>query len=429
MSEEKKPKKDLRARLGRTIAPNTPGAPPIAAPGGVIAPPPVAAPTAAPSVGSGDDHPAVAAPVAAPAAPKAQPAIAAPPAMASRNAFGGADIAPPPFAKPAEAPKPSEPPKPRRPADPFAAGPSSAGPGEFRLVIDEKPVDDSEIGRRQRGRTFIVVAVCLVLGIVIGAGAGSMNGRRTLYNITVRDGHEIYNSVDAASRTVLEAQQHIEAVATSAGGGSGGTPAVNYTEIAALVALENPLAADTFSRKNYGAFQPGAVDDLFHYYQNVQRLWEHFQHLNAITAAPRRQALDATAVATGEAANAQYVAVMVPVPEDEGGGFVGQLAFAEPAMADGQPTAQILARGTRTGAGRPFDRWAPDVELGTAPTHVLLIDGAGSAGVLGERLGAFRGFVLALTEIRELMNQTIEIQGRLTTALGDIARLEEVTAF
>jgi hypothetical protein len=109
---------------------------------------------------------------------------------------------------------------------------------------------------------------------------------------------------------------------------------------------------------------------------------------------------------------------------------VGQLAFAEAATgADGQPSAQILARATRTGAGRPFDRWTPEAELGTSPTHVLLIDGAGSAGVLGERLGAFRSYVLALTEIRELMTQTIEIQGRLTTALGDIARLEEVTAF
>ncbi len=422
MSEEKKPKKDLRARLGRTIAPNTQGAAPIAAPGGVIAPPPSAA-VAPPPAARGDAPPP---PVAAPAA---QPAIAAPPAMASRSAFGGADIAPPPFARPAAAPTPAEAPKPRRSADPFAAGPSSQGPQEVRLVIDERPVDDSEIGRRQRGRTLIVVSVCIALGLVIGAGAGSMNGRRTLYNITVRDGHEIYNAVDTASRTVLDAQQHVEAIATSAGG-AGGAPSVNYTEIAALVALQNPLTANAFSRKNYGAFQPGAVDDLFSYYQNVQRLWEHFQHLNAITAAPRRPVLDETAALTGEAATAQFVAVLVAAPEDDGGGYVGQLAFAEPAMgADGQPTAQILARGTRTGAGRPFDRWAPGVELGSTPTHVLLIDGAGSAGVLGERLGAFRGFVLALTEIRELMTQTIEIQGRLTTSLGDIARLEEVTAF
>ena len=257
-----------------------------------------------------------------------------------------------------------------------------------------------------------------------------MNGRRVLYNVTVRDGHDIYNAVDAASRVVLDSQTHIEAIATSAGGGAGGTPSVNYAEIAALIAEENPLTADVFSRKNYGAFQPGAVDDLFHYYQNVQELWEHFQHLNAITAIPRRPALDATAQATGEAATAQFVAVLVAAPEDQGGGYVGQLAFAEPVIgADGQPTPQILARGTRSGAGRPFDVWTPEVVLGATPTHVLVIDGQGSAGVLGERLGAFRGFVLALTEIRELMNQTIEIQGRLTTALGDIARLEEVTAF
>ncbi|MBN8612975.1 MAG: hypothetical protein J0L92_20455, partial [Deltaproteobacteria bacterium] len=67
MSEDKKPKKDLRARLGKTIAPTTPGAPQIPGmPGG----PPIGAP--------------VAAPVAAPASPGdiAPPPIAAPPIAA-----------------------------------------------------------------------------------------------------------------------------------------------------------------------------------------------------------------------------------------------------------------------------------------------------------------------------------------------------------
>jgi hypothetical protein len=37
--------------------------------------------------------------------------------------------------------------------------------------------------------------------------------------------------------------------------------------------------------------------------------------------------------------------------------------------------------------------------------------------------------VQALTETRTLMTSTVETQGRLTTSLGDIARLSETFAF
>jgi hypothetical protein len=72
--------------------------------------------------------------------------------------------------------------------------------------------------------------------------------------------------------------------------------------------------------------------------------------------------------------------------------------------------------------------FAPGVEIGTSPTHVLLIDGAGSRGVLASQTGAFGEYVNSIREIKTLMDQTIEIQGRLTTSLGEIARLEEVFA-
>ncbi|MBN8613313.1 MAG: hypothetical protein J0L92_22155, partial [Deltaproteobacteria bacterium] len=338
----------------------------------------------------------------------------------------------PPFAQPAAAP--AAPPKPRPPSDPFAAQASSygGGPQEVRLVIDEKPVSDDEVGRQQRGRTFLVAGVCILLGAALGAGGGSMNGRRAIYNVTVRDGHDIFTAVDTASRTVLDAQSKIDACVAAAAG-QGGQPArVDYASIEQLRALENPLQAGAFARKNYGAFQPQTVDDLFSYYNNIQQLWAMFGHLQATTLPEaRRTELDRTATATSESASAQFGAVLVTATEGEGDAAVsrtvGQLAFLEEAPPENDEP-RVLVRGTRGGPGRAMAVFAPGVEIGSAPTHVLLIDGAGSRGVLASQTGAFGEYVNSIREIKTLMDATIEIQGRLTTSLGEIARLEEVFA-
>jgi hypothetical protein len=444
---EQKPKKDLRARLGRTIAPNTPGAPPIAAPGGVIAPPPSTVAAPAPAAASPAAAPAASAhapaAVAPPAAAKAQPAIAAPPAMASRNAFGGADIAPPPFAKPAEAPRPSQPPK----ADPFAAGP--AVQQVIRIAADERPVDEAEVGRRQGGRVFLVIGVSLVAGAAMGFGIGGTYERNVLYNTVVRDGQGVYTAVDETSRTVLEAQTQLEALATAAGGGPSGHPSVDYTALTALNGIANPLQASHFSDRAYHLFQAGAVDDLFTYYNNVQLLWDRFRELQEIAAGPAdgvnvtevaatavcpmalpldadaaRAAIAAAAEATTAAASAQYVGALSTGAD---GTVRVALRFAEPELdaTTHEPTGHILMRAAPTDTATPIELWTPETPITATPTHAIVINSANSAGVLSERLGAFRTYVTVLQETRTLMTATIEVQGRLTTSLGDIARLEQ----
>lgn len=445
MSEDKKPKKDLRARLGRTIAPNTPGAPPIAAPGGVIAPPaaaPAAVPAAAKPAASSPGE--IAAPAVAAPPVMAPPVIAPPIAAPSAKMPFGNDIAPPPFARPApaaEAPKP-EPRK--RSADPFAAGPAS--PDQVRLVIEERPTESAAATRAAQSRNLIVIAIGVVVGLVVGAGAGTANGSRGLYNITVRDGHDVHEVFTTASTTITEAQQHLEAISASA---SGAHPTVNYDEIAALVALENPLHAGAFSRKNFNRFHPETVDDLFNYDHNVQALWEDFQHLNAITSGPARRAtLDQTAAATtcpadlghdeasataamqaalqatSDDANAQYVALLQTADD---GTVQGTLGFAEQDLdpTSHAATGRTFMRAGRSGPGRAFDRWTPGATIGSTPAFVIPIDGPGSVGVLGDRQGAFRVFAQSLEETRALMHETIEIQQRLTTALTEIQNLQE----
>lgn len=408
MSDDKKPKKDLRARLGRTISPNTPGAAPIAAPnvGGAAAP--AAAPAAVTPPPAGVTPPVVAPPIAAPVG------VAAP-----KLPFGGPEVAPPPFAQPKAAPESV---RPKAPVDPFAAGPAvAAGPQEVRLVIDDKPVDESEVGRKQRGRNFLLLGIGLVVGALLGGGFGSMNGRNVLYNVTVRDGHEIYETVTTASTRVLEAQTKIDRLVERAAGAGGQPAGVDYATIEELRAMEVPLSAGAFARKNYGAFQPGTVDDLFAYYNNVQLLWERIGRLAATTLNESRRAeLDRTAQAATDSASALYG--VVPVSTDEG--ILGSLVFLEP--IEGQ--TKIMARGRRGGPGRELDRFVADTEIGTSPSSVLVVDGAQSAGVLAEQLGAFRQYVNDIRELKTLMDQTVEIQGRLTTSLGEIARLQEVFA-
>ena len=446
MSEDKKPKKDLRARLGRTIAPNTPGAPPIAAPGGVIAPPTAAPAAAAPRpiapASPGAPTPPVGNPYADVAAPIAAPVLTPP---SAKMPFGP-DIAPPPFARPAAAEAPKPEPR-RRPADPFAAQPATSE--QVRLIIDEKPDQSAEIARKQRGRNAVVIGISLVLGIVLGTGIGTANGSRGLYNITVRDGHEVQGTFTHASETVTQAQQHLDAIAASAAGGADHHPSVNYDEIAALNALENPLHAGAFARKNFNRFDPQTVDDLFNYDHNVQELWESFQHLGAITSGPARRAtLDQTAAATTcpadlghdeasataaiqaaqqgttDAANAQYIALLQTADD---GTVQGTLGFAEQDLdpTTHQATGRTFMRAARVGPGRAFDRWTPESTIGSTPAFVIPIDGPASAAVLGDRIGSFRTFAQSLEETRALMRSTLEIQQRLTTALQEIQNLNE----
>lgn len=438
---EQKPKKDLRARLGRTISPQTPGAPPIAAPGGIV--PPAATP-AAPAAAPAAATPAAAAPAAAAPAVVAPPVIA-PPVAAAKTPFG-TDIAPPPFAKPAEPAKPEK--KPR--VDPFAQ--AAVVPQTVRIAVDDKPVDDSEVGRRSGGRIFLVLGVSLLAGAALGAGAGATNERNVLYNTVVTDGHEVYDAVDQASHVVLDAQTHVEALATAAGGGPSGHPSVDYTELTALAAMPNPLQASHFSDRHYHLFQAGAQDDLFTYYNNIQLLWDQFHRLAEIASGPAerptvdqiaatgvcvtglppdqataRAAMDEAANATTTAASAQYVGALSLGPD---GTPRAALRFAEAEVdASGAQTGHIAARATPTDAPVPLEYWTPTTALTATPTHAMLINTANSTGVLSERLGAFREYVSALQETRTLMGTTIEVQGRLTTSLGDIARLEPTFAF
>jgi hypothetical protein len=393
MSEKQptKPRRDLRARLGKTITPKTAGAEEAAATPDVAAAAPaaVAAPT----------------PVKAPAV-KPPAGIAAPPAGIAAPPFGATpDVAPPPFARPAAAPEP---------IDPFGSSAAAVPQQVVRLEFDDKLVTDQETGKT--GRTLVIIAAVasLVVGAGIGWGIGSQQRETELFNRTVADAQAIHAKVDGASSILEQAQLKVNAIIAAAAGNAttGTAPSVDYDSITALRALEKPFQWSDFTSRNYNALT-GTVHDLMQYTQNIAQLWELFGALAGETLAEARRAeLDRTAAETAEGASTQYGAVLV---RNDEGLLVGQLAFLEPA-ADGK----VLARPTRGGQGREFSLFndGADQDITDAPALAMLIDGAGSRGVLAEQTGAFGRFLQRITEIKRLIDSTIEIQGRLLTAIS-----------
>ncbi|MBX3250253.1 MAG: hypothetical protein KF901_23955 [Myxococcales bacterium] len=409
MTDDKKPRKikDLKARLGRTIAPNTPGADEDVAPAPNLGgPAPAASPAAPATPGAAAPAPQ---PIAAPAAAKPKPkAVPAP---------GG--LVAPPFAQPKAAP--SAPP----PADPFAAAaPAAAGPQEVRLVFDDRPVEDEEVGRKKRSRNFLLIGIGLVLGVVLGYGTGSvMNGRKT-YNMAVRDGSDLYQAVRTASTKVADAQRLVDQAVTAARGAPGKAPAVDYEAIEALRRIEKPFNANVFSRKNYGLFEPATVDGLFDYYNHINQIWSKIEGLAASTSGEaRRNELNEAATAVEGAA--ALTGCLVAIDEDRYVCNLGYVRIPEEAQRGAAKVFIRASRRARQEAERPL-------YVGGEPTageSVILVNSAQSMGVLGEQSSLFAEYVRDMGMLKAMLDETVTLQGTLEQALGQIAANEEVFAF
>lgn len=400
MTDEKKPRKikDLKARLGRTIAPNTPGEEDE---------------VGAPNLGAA--APGIGAPAASePSAPA--PGIVAPPAAVKPKprpvpAPGG--LVAPPFAQPA--PTPSAPPP---PTDPFSAAPAQAGPQEVRLVFDDRPVEDEEVGRKKRSRNYLLLGLGLGLGILLGYGAGSMMNDRKTYNAAVRDGKELYEAVRTASAKVTEAQRLVDQAVAGARGAPGKAPSLDYAALETLRGLPKPFEANVFSRKNYNLFEPATVDGLFDYYNHINTIWTRIEGLAASTSGEqRRNELNAAAEAV-EGAGA-LTGCMLSYTEEQ---WVCNLVYVR---MDEEGKAFIrAARRARQEAERP-------IYTGGEPEEgqVVLINTAQSMGVLGEQSSLFGEYVRDITQLKAMLDETVTLQGTLEQSLGQIAANEEIFAF
>jgi hypothetical protein len=412
-----KPRRDLRARLGRTITPKN-------EPGGDAA----ADPATPPSVAS------AAAPAAAPA--KSTPAprikgtppppggIAAPPASIGMAQMPGSEVAPPPFARPAVSAPVSE-----APSDPFAA---STGPAQqvVRVEFDERLVADAEVGKGGKMIVVLAAVVSLIAGAGLGWSLGEMLTRRTIRERTIRDAQAVYASVDESAGMMDTISRRMNAIVTAAAGNpaEGTARAVDYESIEALQRIEKPFDAAAFTNRNYNALGPQNVNDLFLYLINIETIFRDIAALAAETLPEsRRTELDRTAAETDSGATTNYGAVLARA---EDGTVLGTLAYLEvqpPAEEGGTP--QILARLTRGGQGRAFQLFTGGTEeepqvIGTNQEFVLSIDNAASRGVLFEQMGAFGRYVQRIAALKQLVDATNEIAGRLRTAIANALQQE-----
>lgn len=416
-------KRDLRARLGRTITPKTKD-------DGGAAPPPSGA---VPPPSLGGDEPAAAAPEVAAPPIAAEPAKPAAPALKSKlgakRAPGGGGVTPPPagvaappagigaggggglVAPPFAAPEPE---KPAAPADPFAAA-VPVGPQVVKLEFDERLVKDAEVGKADRFKLIIVAAVVGAVSVVVGGFMGSTYENNKIFDQTVRDAQSIYGEVDGASADVTRAQtllnQMVRAAAGNPAGGEG--PAVDYTSIESLRAIEKPIDASSMAGKNYKALPANVTNALFTYLMNVQRLWDEFRGLIATTLPEnRRTELNETAAATGEAAQTRYGAILRRLDSGE---LVVSLAFLTVNETDSG--VEIVAHPTRGGRGRVFSLWDGEAEIGTSPEHLISVDGDTSRGVLHHET-AFSEYLQSIARLKILADQTVELQGQIITGIS-----------
>lgn len=314
---ENKPRdiKNLKARLGRVAPPGQPARPASASP---IAPP--VAPTAS-----------------APISPQIR--ISSPPPASAT--VPGSGIAPPPFLTP-QVPTPTPP----RAADPFATGAATAQEPskKLTLVVDESAIRESASAKKSRARNFIILGIGAAVGIAVGFMVGNTAENRNQYAAAVRDGKEIYKTVTDVSKEVEKARKEVKAAFDASSGGPGRQASVDYAAIEALVAMKKPIYANAFHRKRYLAFKnPGTVDDLFDYYNNINLLWDKFARLGVQTAGKaKRDILDKAAAVTDEMLNNEYGVVLKEVEENT---IFGGLVFVTiPSKAEQAAAAKSKKR-------------------------------------------------------------------------------------
>lgn len=392
----KKPRKikDLKARLGRTIAPNTQQG------DGAVAPPP-----------------GVGAQPAAKPKPAAPPGEVVPPSVGKPAAPG---IVAPPFAKPKPKPAPAA-------ADPFGSPAVSQAPRaqEVRLVFDDKPVEDEEVGRKRKAKTLMLLGIGALLGLVLGYLSGSVMNDRRIHNMAVRDGKDLYAAVQEASNTVSEAQRLTDEAVRAARGAPGKAPAVDYESIEALRALEKPFTANVFSRKNYGLFRTDVVDAMFDYYNHINQVWGRIEAVSAMTSGDtRREELNASAESMENAT--ALIGCLVRVADDRYQCNLGFVRLPE----EGEEGGIRIRASQRSRQEAEKQLWvgAEDADLSSGE-FVILVNNQQSMGVLGSQSNLFAEYVREIGGIKALIDETTELQGRVETGLGEVASNSELFTF
>lgn len=390
--------KDLKARLGRTIAPST-----VQAGSGDIAPPP--------NLGGVVPPPASIGGLPGPMLGQAKPKVEAPPMVQAQQAAAAEE----------------EERRKKKKADPFAAGEAAAGPQQVRIVIDGEPVADSEVGRKQAGKIALFGVVFAIIGAIIGVTvAGARNGAEQR-EAAIRDARAILEKAQQAQSAVVEAQQLVDRAVNASNPQRTGGAQVDYAAIEGLRAITRPdYNVATFASSQFNQFS-AAAQPVIQYHMLLEQLFTTIERVAASTLNARnRAALDESAAAlTGVATDSLARPTTGCVPGVVGGQLVCNLQFIDwPATPPTTPMTTVPVRPTRR--DRPTDKiiYTGQPLTTTPENYVIITNPATSRDVLGTQGAEFDNYRRSLLELRTLVNQTIEVQGQIEQGLGQIVAHE-----
>lgn len=435
--------KDLKARLGRTIAPSTPGA---VMPPGINLPSPVAGvptpPGAAPAAAA--DGAAAAPPAPVPPPPGVIPAPALPPPAAGLGAGLGAPlpgpkaVVEPPWVKQQREEEEKrriedEKRKKRAAADPFATAEAPVGPQAVRIVLDDSAVADNETGKRGRNLATVgVVVVVALIAMFIGKSIGQSFARNASINQGIASAEALHTTVQRGDTALQAVKTQVDKLVAAAQTANGNTPHVDFAAVEAAVAVTNPFTAEHFATTNYTLFDAAAIDAMLTYYDTTRQLFERIERLaRSYNISSRNQQGRDQLNASFQAFDnfSKYPPACVPTLVGEGPAarWTCNMVFidVEHATAEGipsrnRPSAQPTMRAIFS--GQPIAAAQSDKIL-------IPVNLQASADVMGSTLELHNRFVRDLGEIKALLDSAMEARANFRNEMDRIRHLPQQFTF
>ena len=296
-AEEKKPKIDLKARLGKGAAAG--GGTPVGVPAATSSlssmPPPQIGSVAPPAIGSIPPPQVAAVPRGMPTVPGGVPA---PP-------FGGAAAAP------------------QESTDAFGArvaAPVRAAPTTFKIELDAETVAAAQKGGK---RATILSAITLLLGLAVGFAWGGSSANNKGANAALQGASELITEIDQSQAKVKEMSDKIGAAVKSLKEKK--FPASFAND---LGGLSIPFGPDKLAGRSIGRFDPRTLSMLFSYASDVDALNTRKDALKNLFSAQKKAIEDALGAGTNP-----KVAWTVFIQKSPAHGPVGFIAAMNPAEA------------------------------------------------------------------------------------------------
>jgi hypothetical protein len=293
-AEEKKPKIDLKARLGKGAGGGTPAAVPAATHSLSSMPPPQMGSASPPAIGS----------IPAPQVGSVPRGIAP----------AGGGVPAPPFGGP---------PATVETTDAFGqrvAAPVRAAPTTFKIELDAETVAAAQKGGK---RATILGGVTLILGLAVGFAWGGSSANNKGANAALQGAQELITEID-------QSQGKIKEMADKIGGAVKSMKEKKFPASLAndLGGLSIPFGPDKLAGRSIGRFDPRTLSMLFSYASDVESLNTRKDALKNLFTAQKKPIEDALGAGTSP-----KVTWTVFIQKSPAHGPVGVIAAINPAEA------------------------------------------------------------------------------------------------